>query len=130
MFEQVGFLAEAFGIMARREAIIDMVATSEVSVSVTSHDGVRLRAAVGELSRLGQVDIVDGKTILAVVGRHIRDRKGIAARVSTALADADVNIEMHSFCMSSNNMSLVIDDSAVDRAVRRLHQALFESAAL
>jgi aspartate kinase len=126
MFEQVGFLADAFGIIARAEVIVDMVATSEVSVSVTSHDAERLRNAVPELSRLGRVDVQGGKTILAVVGRDIRDRKGIAAQVATALTEADVNIEMYSFGMGSNNMSVVIDDDAVDRAVRNLHAALFE----
>ena len=126
MFEQVGFLAEAFTVIARHEAIVDMVATSEVSVSVTSHDATRLGKAAAALGHLGQVDVKGGKTILAVVGRDIRDRKGIAARVTTALTEADVNLEMISFGMGSNNMSLVIDDAAVDRAVRHLHAALFE----
>ena len=43
-----------------------------------------------------------------------------------ALAGADVNIEMHSFGMSSNNISLVVQDGAIARAVPALHDALFE----
>lgn len=127
MFEQVGFLAEAFAIMAKHGAVLDMVATSEVSVSVTSHDAERLEGAVEDLERLGSVQIEGGKTLLAVVGRRIHDTAGIGARVMQALAGAQVNIEMHSFGMSSNNMSVVIDDEAVDRAVRELHRALFEA---
>src|SRR5690606_17540741 len=127
MFEQVGFLAEAFAIVAKHQIVVDMVATSEVSVSITSHDHENLRAAVDDLERLGQVNLCGGKTILAVVGRRIHDTKGIGARVMAALSSAGVNIEMHSFGMNSNNMSVVIDDEAVDQAVRELHRALFES---
>lgn len=127
MFEQVGFLAETFAIVAKHQIVVDMVATSEVSVSITSHDHDNLRAAVDDLERLGQVDLCGGKTILAVVGRRIHDTKGIGARVMAALSSAGVNIEMHSFGMNSNNMSVVIDDEAVDQAVRELHRALFES---
>ena len=127
MFEQVGFLAEAFAIVSKHQVVVDMVATSEVSVSITSHDTDNLRAAVDDLERLGTVDLRGGKTILAVVGRRIHDTKGIGARVMAALSSAGVNIEMHSFGMNSNNMSVVIDDEAVDRAVRELHRALFES---
>jgi aspartate kinase len=127
MFEQVGFLAEAFAIVAKHQVVVDMVATSEVSVSVTSHDADKLRGAVDDLERLGTVDVRSGKTILAVVGRRIHDTKGIGARVMAALSSAVVNIEKHSFGMNSNNMSVVIDDRSVDRAVRELHRALFES---
>ncbi|MCA9711045.1 MAG: aspartate kinase [Myxococcales bacterium] len=126
MFEQVGFLARFFEILARREVVVDLVATSEVSVSITSHDCAALHAVVDELRPLGQVEVKEGKTILAVVGRHIQHSKGIGARVLSAISAADVNVEMHTFGMSSNNMSLVIDDSAIARAVASLHAALFE----
>jgi aspartate kinase len=128
MFEQAGFLAEAFGILARHGVVVDLVATSEVSVSVTSHDVALLRAAADDLGRIGRVEVLGDKTILAVVGRNIHDTKGIGARVMAAVSAADVNIEMHSFGMGSNNMSVVIDDNAVTRAVAALHRALFEQA--
>ncbi len=126
MFEQVGFLARFFEVLARHHVVVDLVATSEVSVSITSHDCDALRAAKDDLSALGQVDIQDGKTILAVVGRHIQHSKGIGARILEAISEADVNIQMHTFGMSSNNISLVIDDSAIARAVASLHAAIFE----
>lgn len=126
MFEQVGFLAKAFGLLAEHKVVVDMVATSEVSVSVTSHDHDAIEGALDDLSRLGKVERVRGKTILAVVGRNIHGAKGLGARVMKAVAAADVNVQMHSFGMSSNNMSIVIDDDDIGRAVTHLHQELFE----
>ena len=126
MFEQVGFLAKVFTVLAGHGAVIDMVATSEVSVSVTSHDPEALSTSIEDLTRFGEVDLRTGKAILAVVGRYIHDSPGIGARVMNAMATAGVNIEMHSFGMKSNNISVVIDDSAIEKAVPVLHQALFE----
>ena len=108
-------------------AVIDMVATSEVSVSVTSHDGASLRAAEPVLRQYGETDLREGMSILAVVGRGIHTTPGIGARVMKALGGAGVNIEMHSFGMASNNISLVVEDGAIARAVPALHDALFEA---
>lgn len=126
MFEQVGFLARFFEVLARHEVVVDLVATSEVSISVTSHDCAGLHVAAKELGALGQVQVREGKTILAVVGRHIQHSKGIGHRVLEAISRADVNIQMHTFGMTSNNISLVIDDDAIARAVASLHAELFE----
>lgn len=126
MFEQVGFLARFFKVLAQHEVVVDLVATSEVSVSVTSHDNAALQRATTDLRALGQVDVQGEKTILAVVGRHIQHSKGIGARILEAISRADVNIQMHTFGMTSNNISLVIDDADIDRAVASLHAALFE----
>jgi aspartate kinase len=126
MFEQVGFLARFFEILARHEVVVDLVATSEVSVSITTNDRDALERSLAELERLGRVEVQGGKTILAVVGRNIQHAKGIGAKVLEAISRADVNVQMHTFAMSSNNMSLVIDDEAIGRAVASLHAALFE----
>lgn len=126
MFEQVGFLARFFEILARHEVVVDLVATSEVSVSITTHVREALERSLPELQRLGRVEVQGGKTILAVVGRNIQHSKGVGARVLQAISQANVNIQMHTFAMSSNNISLVIDDEAIGRAVASLHAALFE----
>jgi aspartate kinase len=127
MFESVGFLAKVFTTLAEHGAVIDMVATSEVSVSVTSHDTDALRAAEPHLREYGETELKEGMSILAVVGRGIHTTPGIGARVMKALGGAGVNIEMHSFGMASNNISLVVEDGAIARAVPALHDALFEA---
>lgn len=126
MFEQVGFLARFFEVLARHGVVVDLVATSEVSVSITCHDRAKVDASLADLAPLGEVDVRGRKTILAVVGRHIQHSKGIGYRVLKAISDAEVNIQMHTFGMSSNNISLVIDDADIARAVGSLHAALFE----
>ncbi len=127
MFEQVGFLAKVFAALAHHDVVIDMVATSEVSVSVTSHDVQALEAAIPDLAAFGNTDLQTGKAILAVVGRKIHHTSGVGARVMASLAKAQVNIEMHSFGMASNNISLVVDDTAIRAAVPALHDALFDA---
>ena len=126
MFESVGFLAKVFTTLAEHGAVIDMVATSEVSVSVTSHDVVSLREAIPALQRFGETDLKEGMSILAVVGRGIHTAVGVGSRVMKALSEVGVNIEMHSFGMASNNISLVVEDGAIAKAVPALHAALFE----
>jgi aspartokinase len=94
---------------------------------VTSHDLEALASAIPDLGRFGQVDLRTGKAILAVVGRFIHETPGIGARVMNAVAAAKVNVEMHSFGMRSNNISVVIDDAAIAHVVPVLHEALFET---
>ncbi len=127
MFEQVGFLAQFFTVLAKHDVVVDLVATSEVSVSITTHADDHVRAAADELGRLGQVEICGGKSILALVGRHIDTAAGIGARVLKAIAEAGVNIEMHTFGMHANNISLVVDDRDIAKVVPALHRELFET---
>ena len=126
MFEQAGFLAEVFAAAARHEVVVDLIATSEVSVSFTTHDAPRLAQAVAELRALGRVEVREGRSILVVVGQQIASSRGIGARILQAMADAEVNVEMVSHAMGSINLSMVLEDAAVARAVPVLHRVLFE----
>jgi len=126
MFEQVGFLAAVTKILADHGVVVDVVTTSEVSISFTSHDVLALKAAGRALAELGEVAVHEGKTILAIVGRSFGKGSGVGQRVMQAITSANVNIQMHSYAMGSNNISLVIDDEAVGRAVLALHRALIE----
>ncbi|MCA9701860.1 MAG: aspartate kinase, partial [Myxococcales bacterium] len=134
MFAQPGFLAKLFAILGRHRIDVDVVTTSEVSVSVTSGDRRRLEAALPELAALadaggenggGTCELRHGKTVLVVVGQHLPQRPGIGARILAAIADAGVNVEMVSYAMDSINFTLVIDDGDIDRAVPLLHSLLF-----
>jgi aspartate kinase len=126
MLAQHGFLGRLFDVTARHRITVDVVATSEVSVSFTSDDKAALEAAMPELSTIGTCRLTTGKTILAVVGHRLPERAGAGAWVLGALARADVNVEMLSFAEGSINLTMVIDDASVDRAVRALHGTLFE----
>lgn len=128
MFGQAGFLARVFEILGRREVDVDMISTSEVSISLTSADRPALEAAAPELGTIGKVELRHGKTILAVVGQHLPERSGIGARVLGAVAGAGVNVEMISYGMESINFTMLIDDADIGRAVKVLHEMLFTAA--
>lgn len=126
MFGEVGFLARVFEILARHEVVIDVVSTSEVSVSLTANDGVAMSRALPELERLGACTVDGGRTILAVVGQHLSSRRGLGAEILAAIAAAGVNVEMVSYASSSINLQMVVADADIDVAVAALHAALFE----
>jgi len=126
MLAHAGFLGRLFEATTRRGLVVDMVTTSEVSVSLSASDADLLRAVAADLADLGTCRLDTGKTILVVVGHHLPSRAGAAAQITSAVADAGVNIEQISYASGSINVSMVIDDRDVDRAVRALHTKLFE----
>lgn len=126
MLGQPGFLAQVFDILGRDGVDIDMVSTSEVSVSLTTGSRSELARTLRRLESLGRVSTETGRALLCVVGRQIRSAPGIAARVFGALEQAGVNVEMISHGANAINLSMVIRDEAVPEAVRGLHGAFFE----
>ncbi len=124
-----GFLAKIFEVFARNRLVVDMVATSEVSVSLTVDRDENLHAALSELRRIGDVQVIPGRSLVAVVGLGIGDALGIAGRVFGALARARVNIELISAGSGRANMSMVVADADADAAVRALHHAIFAERA-
>ena len=125
MFGEAGFLSRVFEACAKHGVVIDVVTTSEVSVCFTANDKARLEAAAQDLRALGEVEIVEGRAILAVVGQHLSKRAGLGAEILRAVADAGVNVEMISFAAGSINLSMVIADADIDKAVSTLHKVLF-----
>lgn len=125
MFGQPGFLAPVFEVLGRHRVVIDVISTSEVSVSLSTNTREALRAAVPELEQFGTVRVHDNKTILAVVGQSLASQPGIGARVLDAVAQAGVNVEMISYATASPNLTMVIDDRDIRPAVARLHDTLF-----
>ena len=126
MFEQVGFLGEFFAIVARHKVDVDMIATSEVSVSISSKDHAALVSALPELEQLGTCELSQGKTILSIVGQQLTRTHGIGGRILDCIAAAGVNVEMMTFGMGSINFTVVIDDADIAKVVPILHSRLFE----
>lgn len=126
MFAQAGFLSRIFEAVSKSGTVVDMVATSEISVSLTAADPEALDRAAEALRVHGEVQLLTGKTILVVVGHDLPSRAGIGRAILAALADGGVNVEMISYAAGSINFSMVIDDADVGRAVTALHTTLFE----
>jgi aspartate kinase len=122
-----GFLARVFEVFDRHRTAVDLIATSEVSISLTVDDPARLAAIQADLAPLGEVQVLTPMAIVSVVGRGFAHHSGIAARLFAALRE--VNIVMISFGASDVNVSLVVAAEDAERAVRLLHRAFFEGAA-
>jgi aspartate kinase len=128
MFGEAGFLARTFEVLGRHKVVVDMVATSEISVAFTTDRREPLERALAELGALGECRVEDGKTLLVVVGRHLAERAGLGAAILQAIADAAVNVEMVSYGMKSISLTMLISDRDVGKAVNVLHPRLFEGA--
>jgi aspartate kinase len=126
MFGEAGFLGRVFDACARHGVIVDVVTTSEVSVSITANERQALERVAAELAPLGDVQIHEGRTILAVVGQHLPRRPGLGSEILRAVAAAGVNVEMISYAYGAINLTIVIRDGDVSRAVGALHRVLFE----
>jgi aspartate kinase len=123
-----GFLKSLFAILERHRCPVDLVSTSEVSVSLVVDPSRDIAGIVPELKQLGEVEVESKKAIVCLVGRDIKGRVGIAALVFNVLAAAGVNIHMISQGASEINISVVVDEADVPRAVKALHSQLFTSA--
>ena len=118
-----GFLASIFEIFDRHETAVDMVSTSEVSVSLTVDRQDRLEPIVREVEKFATVSTAPRKAIVCVVGEGIRYTPGIAAKVFNAMEG--IRIRMISLGASRVNVSFVVDHADLESAVRRLHATFF-----
>jgi aspartate kinase len=119
-----GFLARVFEVFGRHHVVVDLVTTSEVSISVTVDDAARLEDAVAELETIGNVEVKRGLAVVAVVGEGAPRRVGLAGHVFTLLGGVGIPVEMISQGASRVNLSFVVADEDADRSVRLLHRGL------
>jgi aspartate kinase len=120
-----GYLKEIFTIFDSHQCPVDMVSTSEVSVSLTVDSNEKLPAIAAELSRLADVKYEGRKALVCMVGEDIRGQNGIAAQVFAAIRH--INVRMISQGASEINMSFMIEEDDADEAVRSLHRAFFQN---
>ena len=118
-----GFLRAIFEVFDRHRCPVDMVSTSEVSVSLTIDSNDAIPAMAEDLAKLGDVKYEGRKAIICLVGENIRTVPGIAAKVFSAIPD--VNVRMISQGASEINISFVVDEGDVPEVVRRLHGKFF-----
>jgi aspartate kinase len=118
-----GFLRRIFEVFDRHETPVDMVATSEVSVSLTIDNTAQTKRICDELSEFSQVSMEPDQAIVCLVGENIRYTPGVASRVFHALGD--VNVRMISQGASLLNLSVVVAEKDLRRAVEALHTEFF-----
>jgi len=120
-----GYLKAIFDVFDRHQCAVDMVSTSEVSVSLTVDSNDKLPLIAADLSKLADVKYEGKKALVCMVGEDIRGRNGMAAQVFTAIRH--INVRMISQGASEINMSFMIDEEDADEAVRSLHAAFFQN---
>jgi len=125
MLQQHGFLARVFDAAARHQVDVDLVATSEVSITMTTDSALHLDALRRDLSEIGEVRIEPDHSLICVVGRGIALEFGVAARVLQVLADAEVPVRVISQGAVKVNIALVVAESQLRRAITALHDCFF-----
>jgi aspartate kinase len=118
-----GFLRRIFEVFDRFAVPVDMLATSEVSVSLTLDRSDRLADVRAELETFAQVSTEENQSIICLVGENIRYTPGVAARAFSALGD--INIRMISQGASKLNIGLVVAQDDLKRATDALHTEFF-----
>ncbi len=118
-----GFLKAIFEVFEQHQTSVDVVTTSEVSVSVTLDDAEKIQAIKDDLSKIGDVSVERDKAIVCVVGDNLKFKPGVAAQLFNAVSDT--NIHMISQGASEINVTFVIDNNQVDNVARRLHKQFF-----
>ncbi len=118
-----GFLSRLFAVFDRFRTPVDVVTTSEVSVSVTVDDNRHLPQVVEALSTFAEVSLEDRMAIVCAVGEGLQRDPAMAARVLTSLGD--LPLRMVSQAASRRNITFVIRERDVATALGRLHETFF-----
>jgi aspartate kinase len=124
MLMAYGFLRRVFEIFERFSTAVDVVTTSEVSVSVTVDDAKAVPAITEALSEIAEVSTESEMALLCAVGDRLRDEPEIAARVVSVLEE--VPLRMISQAASRRNITVVLRQADLGHAMERLHEEFFQ----
>ncbi len=124
MLMAYGFLRKVFEIFEAHRTPIDMVATSEVSVSLTIDDTSNLEGIKKELEELGNVSVEHEQTIICVVGDFRPETRGSAPEIFEALDN--ITLKMISYGGSAHSLSLLIETKNKIEALKQLSKSLFK----
>ncbi|ACY50518.1 lysine-sensitive aspartokinase 3 [Vibrio diabolicus] len=131
MFHAYGFLAKVFEILAKHKISVDLITTSEISVSLTldqtdtSGGAPQLPQAVREeLEELCKVEVEHDLCLVALIGNNMSESKGYAKQVFGTLED--FNLRMICYGASPHNLCFLLHESVSKQAIQKLHTELFE----
>jgi len=124
MLMAYGFLRKVFEIFEAYKTPIDMITTSEVSVSITIDNTRFIDKIANDLRELGTVEVEEEQTIVCIVGDFRPDRTGSAPEIFEALDS--IHLKMISYGGSPHSISLLIDTKDKVNALNLLHKYLFK----
>ncbi len=132
MLHQHGFLARLFQTLAEHKVSVDLVTTSEVSVSLTldtasnASNKVDLTLAVlDELKKFCEVEVEKGFSLVAIIGNHLTATSGISGELFTHLKDYNIRLVCHG--SSSNNVCFLVKEGEGEEIIQKLHKAFIEN---
>lgn len=123
MLNAHGFMARLFDVFRAHAVAVDLVATSEVSVSVSVDRREDAQQVIEDLERLGTVNVQSNVGILCLVGPKAWTEGRELARVFGALDE--MTIHLVSLGASETNLSLVMNETDLAEALRRVHREFF-----
>jgi aspartate kinase len=123
MLMAYGFLRQVFEVFERFRTAVDVVTTSEVSVSITVDDCRQLDPIVQALRALGEVSVEGEMALVCAVGDRLRTEPEIGARVVGLLEEFP--LRMISQAAARRNITVVMRETHLREAMERLHQELF-----
>jgi aspartate kinase len=123
MFDSYGFLQRIFEVFAKYKTPVDVITTSEVSVSLTVDDNGRIDKIINELAQFSTVSVDDDKSLVCVVGKNLKHTIGIVPRVFNVLANFEIT--MISLGASVINFSFVISQNDLANILQKLHDEFF-----
>jgi aspartate kinase len=123
MLMAYGFLRRVFEVFESYKTPIDMIATSEVAVSITIDNNSNLPAIETELKKFGSIEVDTDQSIICIVGNRIMDHKGVLDKVFKNLSE--IPIRMVSCGGSANNVSILVDRQYKDKVLNLLNEGLF-----
>lgn len=118
-----GFLARIFEVFDKYETPVDMVATSEVSISVTLDDTRRLDHITADLENFGDVTVERDMALICLVGENMKYTPGVASRIFSSIGE--INVSMISHGASMINVSFIVSSNDMEKAVKLLHAEFF-----
>jgi len=124
MLNAYGFLKRVFEVFEKYKTPVDMITTSEVSVSVTIDQTTHLDAIMSDLREFAELENPDkDQVIICIVGNFWADKEGIAIKVLDAIKS--IPIRMISYGASEHNISLLVDAKHKNDALNALNDGLF-----
>ncbi|PKO99961.1 MAG: lysine-sensitive aspartokinase 3 [Bacteroidetes bacterium HGW-Bacteroidetes-8] len=124
MLNTFGFLTKLFEVFGKYGVSVDLISTSEVSVSLTVDTDLNLDRVTKEISRFAKVTVNYNKSQVSVVGKNLKETKGLAKRIFGAICEH--NITMISQGASDINVSFVVNKEDLDSVITALHKEFFE----
>jgi aspartate kinase len=123
MLMAYGFLRRVFEVFENYKTPIDMIATSEVAVSLTIDQLAHLPAIENELRKFGSIEVDKDQAIICIVGNKMMEQQGVLTKVFDALHE--IPVRMVSCGGSANNVSILVDKQFKEKALIALNEGLF-----